>query len=257
MGLCIMIWAIPGYGDLPAHRLVENQAFGVGEQLHFTLKYGPITAGSATMEVASIEYVDGKACYRVISEARSNGFFSLFFRVEDRLESFIDVEGIFPWRFQKFIQEGNYRSDRWTIYDQEQHLAMTSRGDTLTVPPFVQDALSLFYFVRTQSLEMDRELMVDNHTDGKVYPLRIKVQGRGRVKVDAGTFDCIVIEPLQKVAGLFKEEGKLKVWLTDDRRRMPVLMKSKVKVGSITAELTDYMLPDLVQRHAAETPGMD
>ena len=255
--LCVMIWAMPGHGDVPIRRQVENWAFGVGEQLHFVLRYGPIKAGNATMKVTSIEDVDGRACYHVISQARSNGFFSRFFRVEDRLESFIDVEGIFPRRFQKSTREGKYRSDRWTVYDQEQHLAITSEGDTLAVPPFVQDALSIFYFVRTQPLEIDKALVVDNHTDGKLYPLKIKVHGRERVKVDAGTFDCIVIEPLQKTAGLFKQKGKLKVWLTDDRRRMPVLMKSKVRVGSITAELTGYVLPDLVQHRSVETSEID
>ena len=45
-----------------------------------------------------------------------------------------------------------------------------------------------------------------------------------------------------QTAGIFKHEGKLTVWLTDDRLRLPVMMKSKVVVGSITAELTDFKL---------------
>jgi hypothetical protein len=44
---------------------------------------------------------------------------------------------------------------------------------------------------------------------------------------------------------VFKQEGAIKVWLTDDRLRMPVLMKSKVFVGSIFAELEEYKLGNL------------
>jgi hypothetical protein len=65
---------------------------------------------------------------------------------------------------------------------------------------------------------------------------------RERIKVKAGVFNTIVVEPLLQAAGLFKHEGKLTVWLTDDGLHLPVLMKSKVLVGSIVAELTDYRL---------------
>ena len=223
-------------------REVPNQAFGVGEHLSFVLKFGPIKAGSATMTVASVEHVNGNPCYHVISEARSSETFSLFFRVQDRLESFIDVKGMFPRRFYKSIQEGKYRAKRWALYDQERCLAITDRSDSLTVPPFVQDALSIFYFVRTQPLETGQELTIDSHTDGKLYPLNIKVHGRARMRVQAGVFDCIVIEPLQRMKGVFKAKGKLKIWLTDDGRKIPVLMESRLSAGLITAELTHYTL---------------
>ena len=49
-----------------------------------------------------------------------------------------------------------------------------------------------------------------------------------------------MIEPLLRSAGLFKHEGRLTIWLTDDARRMPVLMKSQVAVGSIVAELESF-----------------
>ena len=63
------------------------------------------------------------------------------------------------------------------------------------------------------------------------------------MKVEAGTFDCLVVEPVQETAGLFKHKGKLKVWMTDDDRKMPVLMKSKVLVGYLSAELIRYVVP--------------
>jgi hypothetical protein len=54
-----------------------------------------------------------------------------------------------------------------------------------------------------------------------------------------------VVEPLLQTVGVFKHQGKLKVWLTNDRLKIPVLMKSKIMVGSIEAELTDYRLGDI------------
>ena len=48
----------------------------------------------------------------------------------------------------------------------------------------------------------------------------------------------ISLEPILKEEGVFKQKGSLRIWLTDDERKIPVQMKSKVLVGHITAELT-------------------
>jgi hypothetical protein len=69
---------------------------------------------------------------------------------------------------------------------------------------------------------------------------------RETISVPAGKFDCLVLEPLLTATGIFKHEGSIKVWVTDDRLHMPVLMKSKVLVGSIHAELEDYRLGELI-----------
>ena len=91
-------------------------------------------------------------------------------------------------------------------------------------------------------LEVGQSIALANHTDGKNYPLIVKVHGRERVKVDAGEFDCLVVEPILRGPGVFTQKGRLMVWLTDDRRRMPVLMKSKVVIGHVAAVLKSYQV---------------
>jgi hypothetical protein len=72
--------------------------------------------------------------------------------------------------------------------------------------------------------------------------LEVKVLRREKVKVPAGEFDCLVVEPVLQASGIFKHEGRLTVWLTDDQFKIPVLMKSKVAVGSIASKLKNYTL---------------
>jgi hypothetical protein len=225
-------------------RFVENVAFGVNEKFTFDINYGFINAGVATMEVVRLIEYENRPCYQIVSRANSNRFFSTFYKVDDRVESIIDAVGVFSWQFEKKLREGSYRSHRSCRFDQRNHIVYYEE-DTLAVPPFVQDALSVLYYVRTQELEPGTSLLMDNFTDGKLYPLEVRVLKRETITVKAGTFDCIVTEPLLKTVGVFKHTGELKVWLTDDRLKMPVLMKSKVLVGSITAELTDYQLGDI------------
>ncbi|PJA26237.1 MAG: DUF3108 domain-containing protein [candidate division Zixibacteria bacterium CG_4_9_14_3_um_filter_46_8] len=222
-------------------RSLQNEAWGAGERFEFIIRYGPIKAGSAVMEVKNTVDCAGHNAYHVTSTAQSSGFFSMFFKVDDRVETFIDTEGIFPHRFEKHLNEGKFKADKVTNFDQKNHLAITGK-DTIRTYPFVQDILSAFYYARTLALEVGKPVLIDNHTDRKNYPLEIKVHRRERVSTRAGTFNCLLLEPVLRTSAIFENKGRLLVWITDDNFKMPVMMKSKVLIGSITTELVWYRL---------------
>lgn len=220
-------------------RSVENRAFAVGERLIFSVDYGFIHAGMAMMTVENITKMHGRKCYHVTSWAFSSGAFAVFFKVRDKIDTYIDTEGIFSWRSEKHLREGRYKADR--VYDLYQLHGISRNavnGDTLTIPPFVQDALSSLYYVRTLPLEIGDFFRIPHFDNGKVYDLGIKVHKKETIKVPAGSFQTILVEPLMASEGIFKKEGRLKVWLTDDERRIPVKMTSKIAIGSIGAHLT-------------------
>jgi len=227
-------------------RVVTNQAFGVGEKFEFSVGYGMIKAGTAVMEIPEMVKFAGKKCYHIISTAQSNKFFSVFFKVNDKVESLMDVHELYSLRFDKHLREGKFKAEISMLFDQENHLAIYNNGqDTFSVPAYVQDVLSAFYLIRTRELKVGQSIFVDNHADKKNYPLEVKVLRKERVKVPAGTFDCVVVEPILRASGIFQQKGSLTVWLTDDQIKMPVLMKSKVVVGSISTELTNYKLGEV------------
>ena len=223
--------------------------FGVGERLKFEIKYGFISAGTATLGIPETVTERGYECYRIVSLAESNSFFSAFFTVRDVAESYLDTRELVPRRFEKRLREGNFRAHDIVLFDHDRHVALyPKRGDRL-VPISVgaQDILSSLYYVRMMDLTVGRSTFIDNHADRKNYPLEIKVLRKERVKVPVGRFDCLVVEPVMRGAGLFSHQGRLTVWLTDDAARIPVLMKSKIMVGSITAVLTDVDYADVHQ----------
>lgn len=227
-------------------RVVTNQAFGVGERFEFSVGYGMINAGTAVMEIPDMVKLDGRKCFHIVSTAQSNKFFSVFFKVDDKVESFMDMYGLYSLRYDKHIREGKFKTDMSMTFDQDKHLALYYGGrDTFQVPEYVQDVLSAFYFIRSQDLQVGKSILIDNHTDKKTYPLEVKVLRKEKVKVPAGEFDCVVVEPMLKTPGIFEQKGSLTVWLTDDEVKMPVLMKSKVIIGSISTELTSYKLGEV------------
>lgn len=227
-------------------RVVSNRAFGVGERFEFSVGYGPINAGTAVMEISEIVKLNGRKCYHIVSTAKSNKVFSVFFKVDDKVESFMDVHELYSLRYDKHLREGKFKADISMIFDQKNHLAIYNGGkDTFEVAEYVQDVLSAFYFVRTQELTVGKSIFVENHTDKKNYPLEVKVLRKEKKKVEAGEFDCVVVQPILKTPGIFEQKGSLTVWLTNDEVKMPVLMKSKVIIGSISTELTSYKLGEV------------
>jgi hypothetical protein len=233
--------------ELPADsnfRFANNDAFGLGEKLTFTIGWKMIKAGEATMEVSEIFDHQDRPAYKITTLARSFPFFDSFYKVRDTAESWIDVEGLFTWHFRKKLNEGSYQNEQIQDYDQFRNIVY-SQDTIFTVPRYVQDVLSSLYFVRTMDLQVGDTVYLDNFAKIKCYPLRVIIHSKEIVEVPAGKFKCIKVEPLLQAAGLFKHEGSLTVWLTDDRLKMPVLMKSKVLVGSIDAELTDYEIGEL------------
>jgi hypothetical protein len=223
-------------------RHIGNGAFGVGERLVFDVNYGYITAGEAVMTVPAYDSIAGRRCFRIQFTVNSLPSFSWIYKVEDRYLTFIDVEAIAPLRFEQHIREGSYSRDFIAEFDHKKKIAKTTEGQH-PIPEYVHDILSAFYFVRTVDFSAYKTgdmLTLNNFYGDKSYELGVRFLGRQELEVAAGTFRTIVVEPLVKEGGLFKIEGRIVVWLTDDALKMPIRVNTKVVIGSIDTELREY-----------------
>ena len=233
-------------------RVIPNEAFEVGEKLTFVVRYGIIKAGEATMEVESIVPIGDRQAYKIVSKAKSARTFDLFFKVRDQVESWVDTQGIFSWKFNKFLREGGFKFDLRVDYDQpygianvqsiryedDEPLRIRDQNEKeVLIPPYVLDILASFYYVRTQNLRVGRPIYITNHDNDKIYDLKVIIQKREVIEVDAGKFRCIMVQPQLLGDAIFQQKGELWVWLSDDQYKIPVQMKSAVFIGSITTEL--------------------
>ncbi len=253
-----MLSAGPSFGqDDPARQAVAVAAptvFGPGEKLVFDITYGPISAGEATLEVQEVIEFNGRRCYRIESRTNSNRFFSAIYKVRDRVSSYIDVEHLYSLYFYKRLREGDFRRTVEVVFDHQEGKALYADGQEFPVVPGVQDVLSAFYFVRNLDLAPGKIFSVPAHTSRKSYDLKVLVHGRETVKTEAGKFECFVVEPVLQGEGLFKHEGKLTLYLTDDAYRLPVMIKTKVPVGTIDVELKSFQLGEPLRPLTREVP---
>ena len=233
-------------------RKIVHDAFQPGEKLTFTVRYGFIKAGEATMAVEEIVSINDRNAYIFVTTARSARSFDWIFKVRDKVQSWVDTEGMFSWKYIKSLREGGYKFDLIVDYDQyygnarvqeiryedEEPLRIRDQKEfSLPIPIYVLDVLGSFYYVRTQPLRIGDPLYITNHDNAKVYDLKVIIQKRETIKVSAGKFKCLVVEPRLRGDAVFKQKGRLWVWITDDQYKLPVQMKSAVFVGSITSEL--------------------
>ncbi|HEY6194790.1 MAG TPA: DUF3108 domain-containing protein [Candidatus Eisenbacteria bacterium] len=216
------------------------EPFRAGESLRFSVQYGFIHAGTAWLEVPEVaEDANGRRAWRLVARAESNGFFDRVYKVRNRIESLWDQDAHFSWRYFEDRHEGHFTANDTMWYEPDSSRMRYKNGQTFAVPGPVQDALSSFYLTRFEALPIGGRVTFDYHASRKTALMEVLVLGRERVRTPAGTFNCVVVEPLLKAGGIFKNKGRLVIWLTDDARRMPVLMKSKVAIGSVKVVLQE------------------
>ena len=233
-------------------RKIKQNAFKNGEKLTFEINFGFVTAGEAVMEIDPVfQIMNGRKCYDIRFFVTSTSSFDWVYKVKDFYRTYVDMEGLFPWRFEQHIKEGTYQRDFEAIFDHQNLKAKTYTGEKepkkfegeYDIPRYVQDAMSAFYFGRTidySKMKVNDEILLQNFYKDATFPLKIKYLGKETIEVPAGEFRCVKVEPLVQEGGLFKSEGSIVIWMTDDDRKMPVKVKTKVLIGSIDADLSDY-----------------
>lgn len=184
---------------------------------------------------------------QIRTHASSIGFVDVFYTVRDTLVSTVRAATLLPVRFDKRQREGWFKRDSTYVFDQERQTIARSSGarqvGSLRVPGDVHDILSALYRVRASTLTIGSRVTVTVYEGGKLYTARVNVLRRERVTVPAGSFSCLVVEPVLQSEAIFVQKGRLWIWLTDDARRIPVLMESAIPIGTIRAELTSYQPP--------------
>ena len=225
--------------------------FGPGEKMSYVLKYGIIPAGEATLEVHAMERINGVDAYHFVVTARSNAFVDLFFKVRDRIDSYADAGMNHSLYYRKQQLEGNTKKDITVDFDWQEkkstYVNFDNEPKVITLLPGSFDPLSVFYFARLLDLNSSSDF-TRPITDGEKNLMgNLRVIGSEKIRVDAGTYTTLVLEPdLKNVEGVFakKQKAKIKLWVTDDEHRLLVKMSSKAMVGSFVAELASFARRD-------------
>jgi len=217
-------------------------SFTIPEKLVYDLTWTGVKAGTASLEILN----DGDNI-KIISTAQSAKWVSVFYTVDDKVESTLIKNPSLsfigqPANYRLKIREGRHRRDKEVIFNQAigkvtyiNHLDKEKKE--FTVPANIMDPLTSFYYLRTLDLKVGRPVFIDIFDNKQIWSVEVQVLKKEKLDLSTGTFDTILVKPLMKSEGIFYRKGEILIWLTDDKKYIPVKMQTKVVVGSITAIL--------------------
>lgn len=200
------------------------------------------------MTLAEKTSFQNEETYRIDAAVYSTGIVSALFKVVDVFESFFQARDLCSRRITKQIQEGRRHRETVVTFDAKARQARMEDRDLnrpdlppkrteSPVPSCVQDVISALYVIRTKTLRVGELVQFPINDGGRTYEVTVEIQAQEEVRTPAGTFQAFRLEP-KVFDGLFKSKGRLFVWVTADAARMPVQLKAKINIGTITAALT-------------------
>ncbi|HUT42942.1 MAG TPA: DUF3108 domain-containing protein [Desulfobacterales bacterium] len=218
--------------------------FYPGEKLTFLLKWEFIPAGESVLEVLPMETIDGVKAYHFLLTVKSNAFIDSLYKVRDRIDAYANTEMTHSMLYKKKQHEGKTQRDIVVNFDWQnnkvQYTNFKDKRPPIDILSGSFDPLSAFYFVRLFDFQ-EKSKIERPVTDGKKCVIgELSVIKRETLKLKSGTYDTYLIEPeLKHIGGVFEKSknAKIQLWVTADKRRIPVKIKSKVVVGSFVGEL--------------------
>ncbi len=221
------------------------QVFHSGETLVYDVSWSKIiSAGVATMEIKGEMMPDGREVIRFIVTGHSVGLIDKMFPVDDTVQSVFDPRLMQSLSYSLRESFGRKKRLRVVEFDHEQKKAVSRLNEdppeTVAIPDPVQDGLSALYYLRTkEDFTIGKHFDIDVLDSGKIWTVEIHILSREKVQTPVGKFDAIKVKTYPKYKGVFQNKGEVFIWLTDDSRKIPVLMKSKLAFGSFVFNLTN------------------
>jgi len=227
--------------------LAQSNALPAKETLYYNVEWRLITAGKAKIEWTALPRSEG----RVSLHLESVGLVSKLFRVEDDYS--VNLGGGMCSESSLFTShEGSRQRETRVTYDGAAHKADYVERDRvkntvllqkqIEIPTCVHDVAGGLFFVRTLNLEPGQSTTVAVSDGKKSASAKVEAQAREDIKTPEGTFHTIRYEIYLFNGVLFQRPAHLNLWVTDDRRRLPVQIRVRMQItiGTITLQLEKH-----------------
>ena len=232
-------------------------AYSGREKFRYDVSYtGGLKLGELYLELDKIdEATDGYTIHARVTT--DNGMFSKIYPIEDVHVTKVSGPQRLPFHYEVWQKEGrNYEAHRVTRYQQNKGKILYQHNEkpveVFEVKTPIQNEFSSFFASRIMPLIGDQPFLVPTFADEKRNEVVVMVRGREVVKKTIlGDVEAMVVEPIMEFSGLYDKRGDTAIWYTDDECRVPVLVNSKLVLGSLTAKLVAYSNPACPQYHGA------
>lgn len=221
-----------------------------GERLVFAVSWRRISVGELIMENHGLVDYEGSPAYHLSVRTNSNRFLSRIYRIENEYHTWMCAERMLPLKFENTTREGRRRRSESIVYDHDGgRVSRESRGNVTDydIPPGAQNYFSLIYWVRGGDLPAGGSLETVVNDGDKNWDVSVNVLEQGLIESEPlGMVSAIALEPHASHQGEELEEATIKVWVSNDRRRLPLAFEVNARIfGRALAVLDRAYLPPL------------
>jgi hypothetical protein len=220
--------------------------FRVGETLTYDVTWSSyLVAGTAVTTVVDKKPASTSSAYSIVAEGQPVPLLGRLYRLSYKMDTVLDSATLLPHRGSLFIQEGQLQRRAFTRFDRASRKAFVEVQDETTfktevdIPPQAQDGLSALYVLRSMTFKAGDRITVPVVDDGAVYTLRADARAVERVRVPAGTLDAWNLAVSITDAKGQPAATNAGVWISNDRRRLPLKLQAKLPVGDFVLVLRE------------------
>jgi hypothetical protein len=245
----IILFLAISFQGLSQSPLSQSPSYKVGEKVYYTIHYGFINGGNATLELVE-DTLDDKIVWHSKLVGRTTGFSDALFRVLDIYESFIDPHTQLPVKSIRNVKEGRYKRYNEVLFDHKSRpdssVLTSDRTGVHIAPPEIHDILSCFYYFRNQilpnkqSFEQGEIITINTWFTDELYPIRLKYIEKEEVRLGKGKIMCYKFNPVTEKGRLFESEEDVTFWFSADKNYLPVKIRFNIFVGSFNVELERF-----------------
>lgn len=229
--------------SLTSYRVAIEDGFQ-GEHLRYRLGWLGIPAAEAEWTVSRRP---GTAEPVLSAEARVRTLAAVdpLYRLRTRVQATLAARPILPGEFLLRTEDGKYREE--VVRFDHAHRTVTYAQLGGRKPHERQgpvsgqyDPVSAAFALRGLPLHPGDTARIEVQTPSDLYRLEVRVVGRQRIRVPAGTFDAVELAPtIWNETRNRRPRGfeSARLWVTDDARHLPLRLTSEVMIGSVYVEL--------------------
>ena len=169
--------------------------------------------------------------------ANTEGLADRLFKIRDSIQLWIDEKEFYTHKVNKIINEGLYKKKSKITFNYDDSIAIINDNEKIKLTFRSWDPFSMFYYLRTISLINEKILSFDYFNGKKKIKYKLIVSGKEEIKSKIGTFNCYIVKPFHQGKSLLKNEGDMKIWISDSEKRLPIRIQIKMKFGSMKLDL--------------------
>ena len=210
----------------------------VGEELKYSAGFRLFPAGNAILSL-TLDSLNGKPAFLLATSVKTNSFLDTFYTVRDETLSWLNIMDFSLLKAVKTIREGKYHRNHSIHTIGDSLLIWNKKYFTITEP--VYDPIAFIYFLRSQELSLEDSFHFFSAGEKEVREVWVNITGIEKIKVPAGNFDCLKVEPVSPDGKpLLKNNGELRVWLSNDDNKLPVKIEMKTNIGTMVMKLKEF-----------------